>query len=70
MTQLNPDNNTKVTSQMTLFTTTHNQYGGLRIDKAGAYNKVYYGPILSDQSENFPPVVLSDLSFVATKEFY
>ncbi|MDW2146512.1 phage tail protein [Vibrio sp. 378] len=70
VTQLNPDNNTKVTSQMTLFTTTHNQYGGLRIDKAGAYNKVYYGPILSDQSENFPPVVLSDLSFVATKEFY
>ncbi|KYN23578.1 hypothetical protein AUQ44_16475 [Vibrio cidicii] len=70
VTQTDPQKNSKITSQMTLFVTSNNQYGGLRIDKAAQYNKVYYGPILSNKTEKFPPVYLSDLSFVAMKEFY
>ncbi|MCR9549021.1 phage tail protein [Vibrio antiquarius] len=70
VTQVDMSRHYRVTSQMTLFTTNKNQYGGLRIDKAAGYNKVYYGPILSNKTESYPPAILSDLSFVTTKEFY
>lgn len=70
VTQVDPIKDYRLTSQMTLFVTSNNQYGGLRIDKAAQYYKVYYGPILSNKSEDYPPVVLPDLSFVTTKEFY
>ncbi|MGY5706807.1 phage tail protein [Vibrio antiquarius] len=70
VTQVDLLKNYRLTSQMTLFITSNNQYGGLRIDKAAQYYKVYYGPILSNKSEKYPPVVLPDLSFVTTKEFY